>query len=459
MQDQQKFLEIITNPYQLDKNTLDFLQKISDQYPYSQSVQVLLAKNIQEFDKLEFEKQVNKASAYSIDRRKFQRYISEKDKNQSAKIAENLILSQVADQDQKKQTKPENIGKEHKQSLLEIVRKRLRDISERKQTEPKEPKQNEKGVFNDLTEQKQETPLTDIPDKTENIGRRENIPANELTFEVDWDQLQQSDKPFSFAPERYKKYQRAFAENTKEEKKTDDLQEFSESPEQGIAQKKEEQTNVVREETTQASPDAKKETTELPGENNTSPEVSQEKSKEQHIGEPEDTKEKTDHDFIKEGTPESFNEIEKQKKENKKTEIDTEESNKEIKTTEIDQTIEQDIHKETVEKKIHSPETSFERVKGLHRKKPDINELIDKFLKEEPRIKVQKDLPDGQEDLSAPSTSEDPQLATETLANVYLKQGNKKKALDIYEKLCLKFPQKSSYFAKKIIEIKNELNS
>ncbi len=92
-------------------------------------------------------------------------------------------------------------------------------------------------------------------------------------------------------------------------------------------------------------------------------------------------------------------------------------------------------------------------------RKPSISELIDKFLKEDPRIKVSKDLPEEQEDLSARSTSEDPQIATETLANVYLKQGNKEKALDIYEKLCLKFPQKSSYFAKKIIEIKNELNT
>ena len=95
---------------------------------------------------------------------------------------------------------------------------------------------------------------------------------------------------------------------------------------------------------------------------------------------------------------------------------------------------------------------------GKQAKRPDINYLIEKFLKEEPRIQMKKDLPEEQDDLSASSTAEDPQLATETLALVYLKQGKKEEALDVYEKLCLKFPEKSSYFAKKILDIKNEIN-
>ena len=75
-------------------------------------------------------------------------------------------------------------------------------------------------------------------------------------------------------------------------------------------------------------------------------------------------------------------------------------------------------------------------------------ELIDRFLKEEPRIQAKKE---GftDENLAERSTAEAPDLATETLAEVYLKQGKTERALEVYKKLSLKFPEKSSYFAKK----------
>ena len=45
-------------------------------------------------------------------------------------------------------------------------------------------------------------------------------------------------------------------------------------------------------------------------------------------------------------------------------------------------------------------------------------------------------------------------LITDTLANIYLKQGNYAKAIFAYEKLSLKYPEKSTYFAGQISEIK-----
>ncbi len=45
-------------------------------------------------------------------------------------------------------------------------------------------------------------------------------------------------------------------------------------------------------------------------------------------------------------------------------------------------------------------------------------------------------------------------FATETLAQIMVKQGHKKQAIEIYKTLYLKFPQKKMYFREKINQIK-----
>jgi len=48
---------------------------------------------------------------------------------------------------------------------------------------------------------------------------------------------------------------------------------------------------------------------------------------------------------------------------------------------------------------------------------------------------------------------------TETLAKVYIRQKHYKKAIQAYEILMLKYPEKSSFFASQISEIKKLDNS
>ncbi len=77
--------------------------------------------------------------------------------------------------------------------------------------------------------------------------------------------------------------------------------------------------------------------------------------------------------------------------------------------------------------------------------------LIEKFIKEEPTISKPK-----KEEFFSPIKSaresliENEEIVTETLARVYLEQGYLDKAITAYEKLSLKFPQKSSFFANQI---------
>jgi hypothetical protein len=55
------------------------------------------------------------------------------------------------------------------------------------------------------------------------------------------------------------------------------------------------------------------------------------------------------------------------------------------------------------------------------------------------------------------SVLEDENLVTETLAKIYVLQGNNPKAIRSYEILSLKFPEKSAYFASLIKDLKNNV--
>jgi hypothetical protein len=83
------------------------------------------------------------------------------------------------------------------------------------------------------------------------------------------------------------------------------------------------------------------------------------------------------------------------------------------------------------------------------------SDLIDKFIIANPKIEPRKDKSDApNEDISKPFAEEKGGFVTETLARIYIKQGYYSRAIDIYEKLSLKFPEKSSYFASQIEKIK-----
>jgi hypothetical protein len=83
------------------------------------------------------------------------------------------------------------------------------------------------------------------------------------------------------------------------------------------------------------------------------------------------------------------------------------------------------------------------------------SELIDKFIISNPRIEPKRDKTESlNEDISQPFVEQTDGLVTETLAKIYVCQGYYSKAIDIYEKLSLKFPEKSSYFATQIEKVK-----
>jgi len=77
------------------------------------------------------------------------------------------------------------------------------------------------------------------------------------------------------------------------------------------------------------------------------------------------------------------------------------------------------------------------------------NEIIDKFIAENPKITPVKSFA-PKENLAKARTRQPETLMTETLARIYLEQKNYKKAIQSYKILSLKYPEKSSFFANQI---------
>lgn len=105
---------------------------------------------------------------------------------------------------------------------------------------------------------------------------------------------------------------------------------------------------------------------------------------------------------------------------------------------------------------LESGETSA--VKAKHIKPLSKNELINQFIENAPRITRSKNDFFNPVDYARNSSVDKEDIVSETLANIYYKQGNPEKAIKIFEKLCIKVPEKSTYFAGLIDKIKKEYN-
>ncbi|RYF19983.1 MAG: hypothetical protein EOO42_13295 [Flavobacteriales bacterium] len=85
------------------------------------------------------------------------------------------------------------------------------------------------------------------------------------------------------------------------------------------------------------------------------------------------------------------------------------------------------------------------------------NNIIDSFIKNEPQIGPPKAEQINNENKAKKSAEDHNDLVSETLASIYIEQMLYHKAIDTYEKLSLKFPEKSRYFADLIQSLEKKI--
>ncbi|MDP4281102.1 MAG: hypothetical protein Q8867_03035 [Bacteroidota bacterium] len=97
-----------------------------------------------------------------------------------------------------------------------------------------------------------------------------------------------------------------------------------------------------------------------------------------------------------------------------------------------------------------APEPTSEPTSALLSK----DEIISRFIREEPRISTPKSEFFHPSETAQKSNVDSDEIVSETLAILYVKQGNVSRAINIYEKLILLFPEKRVYFAGQIEKLK-----
>lgn len=121
----------------------------------------------------------------------------------------------------------------------------------------------------------------------------------------------------------------------------------------------------------------------------------------------------------------------------------------------LDQQIKESIiHFQDPEAKL-SEEVKKKPVEVISPKKTD--KIIEQFILEEPIIQPPTAESLNNENMARRSAEDNYVLVTETLANIYLDQGLFPKAIEVFNKLILIYPEKKSYFGDRIKEIEKNL--
>jgi hypothetical protein len=127
-------------------------------------------------------------------------------------------------------------------------------------------------------------------------------------------------------------------------------------------------------------------------------------------------------------------------------------------TFELEDSQTESLEKKEEEKKKKPAGDQYFSEQDYSPEKKQNKDLIDQFLEKNPEMEKIEPKEEKGDDISEDSIKENDEILTEKLALLYTKQGHFEKAIEAYQKLSLKYPEKSDYFAEQIERVK-QLNS
>ncbi len=442
----QKFVEYLRTPSDLDTESLGQLEALVNDYPYFQGARTLLAKGSKILKSKNAGANISSAAVYATDRALLKRYIND----------ELIFLSPL--------TVHESHEADRERDLTDTIKTNRITTAQSKQItkeEPPKPKPQPKPIIQD------EAPV-----------QEPSVPETSKSSDLDHiiDELYRDLEELKINRAKFNKIENELAE----EEAVDNA--VKKATQKTTAAPEPEETKEL---TPEATPSSKEESIEADtpeepkaeAESEVAEAVESPKKEEpaaQKADEPQpdtDPEEEKPRDIVKKPSESRSARVSRITEENeplepKKTKAESKKVAKEpakAKATKAAGKTKPTTTKQKPESKKKSADTPKKKAQKKDKKKSEegnkkdekgepkrVNQddIITNFIKSNPSISpASKSAANAQVDLSGTSTELHPEIASEYLAEIYLQQGKKDRAVQIYEALIVRFPEKTTYFA------------
>lgn len=492
-----RFIKYLENPENITKNDYAELKQVKEQYPYFQSVHILLLKYAEQYEKNDKEKILQKSSVFITNRSRLFSLLSGKTESgkKTMKVTSGTKSKAVQrDTSQSLEEKLKKIEATTKAKTKSSDKKTSQAVSDKKPDKDKAKEKPEKKKT-DLTQKGKKVhdslmtdvfshkakPADDSKSKAYKEDDTEKL-TNDIYNKIEGLKREHKQKTVKPKQEQKKKDLTTDLKNKTVQKSTK-FEEESESvkkkatPEKGEKQSKE-KTEVTGSQKTKPVEQSKK--IDASGEKETTADQKKEKEEEhnesstkenkKNNGKPKpESKESEENltvaeklksridtlkrDVNKTGS-EDIKKKSKAQSQGKTEPVDNKDSSFRLERTQKKAEKKSEDKPQKEEKSSSAADMLLDRINKFKGKSPEENnKLIDDFVKTEPRLDRKKKM-DISGDAAEESTKEKATVVTELMANIYINQGYYDKAIGVFEKLILKYPEKKDYFASKIEETK-----